>query len=182
MRDQRPRRRIPAAITAVLLLLLAVLVGWAAGEQLRARRWPAFAEQLFAGLQRTAWRSALGWALGVGLAIIGVALPTLAVTGRVRPLGLPSPSSPQVRNSRVVVTRAGLARLATVRIHDIDGVDRVAVTAAGRRVRARIRTSLTDSTTLQSAVREALTAQFAEIGLSPPPKISVKTAHQEVRS
>lgn len=182
MRDRRSRRRIPAAITAALLLLVAILVGWAAAEQLLARRWPVFAEQVFAGLQRTAWTSTLGWSLAVGLTILGLLGIVLAVAGRGRTLSVASPSSPHVRDGRVQLTRSGLVRLATVRIRDIDGVDRVAVRVAGRRVRARIRTSLTDTAALRSAVRGALTAQFAEIGISPPPKITIKTAHQDARS
>ena len=182
MGDGRPRRRLPAAITAVLMLLLAILVGWAAVEQLAARRWPAFAEQLFAGLQRTAWTSTLGWALGVGLTIVGALVIVVAVSGRTRTLTVASPSSPHVRDGRVVLTRGGLVRLVAGRIRDIDGVDRAAVTVVGRRVRAKIRTSVSDTTALRSAVRDALTEQFTDIGLTPPPKISIKTAHQEVRS
>jgi len=182
MGDGPPRRRIPAAVTAVLLLLLAILVGWAAAEQLVARRWPTFAERLFAGLQNTAWTSTLGWALGVGLTILGILVMAVAVSGRTHTLGVVSPPSPHVRHGQVVLTRNGLSRLVAGRICDIDGVDRAAVRVVGRRVRARIRTSLSDTTALRSAVRDALAAQFTEIGLTPPPKISIKTAHQEVRS
>jgi hypothetical protein len=183
MATRHPWRRIPAAVAALLLLVLAVLLGWAAGRQLLSRRWPGFADAIFGQLANTAWTSVLGWSLGVGLVLVGLGLIFLARrAGRGRSLAVTTPSSPQVRDGAAYVTGAGLARLAEARIRDIDGVDRVAVIVAGRRVRARIRTSLVDTQTLQTAVRSAVTEQAQQIGVSPAPKVSVKTAHQAVGS
>ncbi len=180
---RRPRRRTPAIVTAVALLVVGVLVGWAAGQRLLTGSWPGFAQRGWTLLERSSWLSPLGWGLAATLLVLGLSLGLAAVVpGRFRSIELAGTTSPQVRAGAAYLSRGGLARLAAAHLSDLDGVDHVTVSATGRRLHATIRTSLTDTSGLRSAAREALAHRFTDVGTTPLPKVRVTAVRRGARS
>lgn len=180
---RRPRRTVPAVAAAVVLLALALAVLVSAAARLATGRWPGSVEVVLSQLEGPAWSSPLGWGLGVGLTAIGLVLVIAALApGRVRTVRMASGSTPaHLRTGTAYMTKEGLARLAARRLADLDGVDQAAVSMSGRRLRARVRTSLDDRARLRAAVRSAVSTRLTDSGVSPVPKMSVRIARRGAR-
>ena len=181
---RRPRRTVPAVGAALVLVVLAVAVLGSAAAHLATGQWPGPVQLALSRLEGPAWSSPLGWGLGLGLAGLGVVLVFAALApGRVHTVRMATGATPaHLKVGAAYLTKAGVARLAARRLADLDGVDQVSVSMPGRRLRARVRTSLSDRARLRSAVRSAVSTRLADAGVSPVPKMSVRIARRGPRS
>lgn len=180
---RRPRRSVPAVAAAVVLLVLALAVLVSAAAYLATGEWPGPVEVALSRLEGPAWSSSLGWGVGVGLAGLGLVLVIAALTpGRMRTVRMAVDDPPvHLRAGTAYLTKAGLARLAARRLADLDGVDRATVSMPGRRLRARVTTSLADKASLRGSVRSAVGTRLADCGVSPVPKMSVRIVRRGTR-
>lgn len=171
---RRPRRTVPAIVAALILALSAAWVVWSTAYRLVRDDWPAPTARVLDALAGSAWTSVLGWTIGGGLLLLGVvAIIVGCAPGRFRTATLRRETHPDVRVGAAFLTSSGLLLLARSLVAQIDGVEKVDVTVAGRRLRVAVRTTLSDTSVLRSTVRTALTRQLGEVGVSPVPRISV---------
>lgn len=180
---RRPRRTVPAVVTALILALLAAWAAWSATYRLLTNRWPVPTERLLASLGTSAWTSPLGWASGAGLLVVGViAVMAGGAPGPFRTATLRRETHPDVRIGAAFLARSGLLRLADSFVAQIDGVEKVDVSLAGRRLRVAVRTTLSDTSGLRSTVRATLTRQLDDAGVTPVPRISVRAKRRGGRA
>ena len=171
----RPRRMVPATITAAVIFVGAALAAAAIIAGLLGRRiailhvdtigaWPA----------RTPWSSPIALAVGAVLAVLGLVLiVTALVPGRPRVVAL-STGRPDVLMG---ITRRGLRCVAATAAADVDGVERIRATARGRRVRVKVTTPLRDridAADVGDRVRTAVTEALTQLDLTHPPKLRVR--------
>ncbi len=181
---RRPRRTGSAVAAAAVLLVVAVAVVVGATARLTTGQWPGLVQLALGRLEGPAWTSPLGWGLGAGLAGLGLVLIIVALApGRVRTVAMAASETPDhLRVGTASMTKEGLARLAARRLADLDGVDQVTVSMPGRRLRARVRTSLSDRAQLRSSVETAVSTRLADSGVSPVPKMGIRIARWGARS
>jgi Family of unknown function (DUF6286) len=179
---QRPGRVLPAMIIAGLLVVTAVVLVWSTVQHLTSGTWPGFVQLGLARLSQTPWASVTGWVLGIAALILGLILLTLALApGHFTTVRLAAAGSPHVRATVAFLASGGLARLAACYASEIDGVEDARATLAGRRLRVRVRTTLKNSATLRTSLRESLTTRLGAAGVDPMPTIVIKTSHREIR-
>lgn len=180
---RKPRRTGPAVAVALVLFILAAFVVVAAMSRLVSGRWPGPVQLALGRLEGPVWTSPLGWGLGAGVAGLGLVLITVALApGRVGTVSMGNGETPaHLRAGAAYMTKEGLARLVARRLTDLDGVDQAAVSMPGRRLRARVRTSLSDRARFRSSVRTAVSTRLADCGVSPVPKIAVKIVRRGAR-
>lgn len=170
-------------MVAVVLLVLAGSVVVSAAMRLATGRWPALVQLALERLEGPTWTSPLGWGLGAGLAALGLVLVIAALApGRVRTVRMAADATPaHLRQGAAYLTTGGVARLAARRLSDLDGVDQVAVSMPGRRLHARVQTSLEDKAQLRSSVRAAVATRLSDSGVSPMPRMTVRIVRREAR-
>lgn len=180
---RRPRRTGWAVGAAVVLIVLALAVLVSATARLATGQWPGLVQLALSRLEGPTWSSPVGWGVGAGLAGLGLVLIIAALApGHTRTVRMAGGQTPAHLGERTAyMTKEGLARLAARRLADLDGVDQATVSMPGRRLRARVRTSLSDPARLRSSVRTAVSTRLADSGVSPVPKMSVRIARRGAR-
>lgn len=172
---RRPSRAVPATITAVVLLAIAVAAGWLAIARLVQGAWPSGVDSAAGLIASASWGSPWVWAVGIVLGVLGlVLLLTAIVPGRLNAVRLGS--APDLS---VVMPNSSLAKLATGEASLIDGVNGVRASAGPRRVDLTVTTPLRETAQLVEEVREAVTRRFEDVGTQPRPKVVVHTRTKE---
>lgn len=168
---RRPRRVIPAAVVAALVLALAVLVVWSCVQVLLGQA-PVLP---FGSLADRG--AGLDWSDPVVLVAGGV----LAALGIVLLLCAWLPGKPNVLSLAEVGdrTQAGATRrsVRTAVVHaarQVDGVSAASAQVTPGRVRATVTTPLRDTADLSEHVRAAVGDQLTTIALDRPPTIHVR--------
>lgn len=170
-RQFRPRRSVPAAAVAVVLLAGATLTA----VEIIARLLDGSAgvlpvDWLARQGGRTHW-SDLATAAVAGVAILlGLLLLWLAIwPGRRRVVPL-VPDRPGVV---MAIRRPALRRIAADAAGTVDGVDAVVVRGGRRRLTARVDTPLRDPGDLGAQVQQAVTDRIARLAPAPMPPVRV---------
>lgn len=170
----RPRPYAPAARWGALLAVLAVAAGVVlAREALVLANAITGQEWLTPFVAGLAKAPSQGWALGAAIAaiVVGLLLLRAAVWPR-------RASHLAVGDDGVVwLRRRDLARLATQRASDVDGVVAAAATAGRRSVSVRVRTTTAQTDTVRAAVQSAVERSLA--GLASAPSVSVSARPTE---
>lgn len=157
----RPRRSWPAVITALLVLVLAVVaaaevIAALAGNPLRLI--PVGAATEYA--TTTTWSEPSVQIASAVLAFIGLALIVLAlVPGRGRWMALRTDDPALV----VGLTRPALRRAVASAAHDVSGVDKVNVAVRGNRMKVHVTTGLRDSERLPAEVTAAVQRRLEDL-------------------
>ena len=171
----RPSRAVPAVICALVLLAAGVMLVWAAVARLTTGLWPPFFTAVSDWLATLNWNSAGTWTVGIILAAIGlVLLLTVLVPGKFHALPLRLDPIREVSgDSRAVMSRRAVARLAAATCEHIDGVGSASATASDKAVHVSVYTPLHDTADLQHWVTDGVRSRLQGSGLDPVPNISV---------
>ncbi len=173
----RPRRALPATLTAAALAAAAILiaaeviaalfgrsanvlpVAWLArlGRDTRWDEWPAL--------------TAACVAMALGLLLLLLAL----MPGRLRVIPLHSDDPDVVLG----LARQGLRRHAASAAESVDGITHARVRAGRRRVRVRATSPLHDARGLHDAVRDAVAQRVGELEPVRPPRLRVTVRRRE---
>lgn len=179
---RRPSRSVPATIVAVLLLALGALTAVAAGARLVNGRWPGSVR----GPAGTA--SAYTWGTSTVIAAGGVAavLGLILVIAAVKPgsyLGAHlhiDDADTEVLDTDYVISTRALARLAAAKADQVDGVDKVAASASGRRVHVRVTTTSEQATQIHERVMTTVTDALSAAGVQPPARVTTAVRTKEI--
>ncbi len=171
---RRPARTIPATVTALVLLALGVGLVWAAVVRLSQGSWPAFADQTATFVAAWTWGSIAVLVASLAVAVIGLILVIAALKpGPPTALALDDGSSGGV-HTEVVMTRRSVAKLATARAGQVDGVDSVSTVVGARRVTLTVRTPSQQSQAIEQQVRDRVSGALQAAGLAPMPSVVVR--------
>ncbi|MCC3265981.1 DUF6286 domain-containing protein [Arthrobacter gengyunqii] len=171
----RPSRAVPAVICGLVLLAAGVVLVWAAISRLTLGQWPPFFTAVSDWLATLNWNSPGSWTAGVVLAVIGlVLLLTVLIPGKFHALPLRLNQVREVSgDSRAVMSRRAVARLAAATCEHMDGVASASATASDKEVHVSVYTPLHDTADLQHWVTDGVRSRLQATGLEPVPNITV---------
>jgi hypothetical protein len=172
---------VPAVIAALVVIALGVGLAWPFLQLAVTGSAPAWANSAAAWLAQRRWAD--GWTVTVIVlaAVLGlIMIIAAAVPGKTRSYQLeavdqgtdPGPA----RASDIVITRRGLARLATAQAHRVSGVETASAAVDGSRVRLELTTYVPNEAAVADQVRDLVGQSFAAAGLSPAPRVSVSAS------
>jgi hypothetical protein len=174
---RRPARTVPATITAAVLLALGVGLVWAAVQRLARGSWPGFADQTASWLAALTWGDVWVLILSIGVALLGLILLVAAIKpGAPTAMTLDSGSSADTTeaSTEVVMTRRSVAKLATARAGQVDGVDSVSSVVGARKVTVTVKTPSQQRSEIEQQVRDRVTGALQSAGLAPMPAVVVR--------
>lgn len=176
---RRPSRTIPALVAATVLLAAAAALVWVTTARLVTGAWAPFLRDSRDWLAGLAWNDPGIYALGAGVALIGViALLCAVIPGQFTAQALRNPGSDHAEGesrpggSETVMTRRGVARLAKAAGEQIDGVASASATATTHRVHVKVTTSLRDAGDLRARAVDSVRSRLEGAGLDPVPRIT----------
>jgi uncharacterized protein DUF6286 len=177
---RRPARTVPATITAVVLLALGVGLVWAAVQRLARGSWPGFADQTATWLAALTWGNVWVLILSIGVAVLGLVLLVAAIKpGPPTAMAVDSGSSDDA-STEVVMTRRSVAKLATARAGQVDGVDSVSSVVGARKVTVTVKTPSQQRSEIEQQVRDRVTGALLSAGLAPMPAVVVRARTQSL--
>jgi hypothetical protein len=168
---RRPRRGIPATLTALVVLVVCALVATIA-IQLISGKPPVLSYQAIAAdLHRAQWRDLVVAVTGGTVALVGlVLLLTAVIPGRamVLPLGADDPDllAGVTRRSLLLTLRSAAAA--------VDGVAKVKVALRGKAVSVNARADRTDDTGIADALRAAVQSRITQLSPATAPVVRVR--------
>ena len=180
---RRPARTIPATLTAVVLLALGVGLVWAAVQRLVQGSWPAFADQTGAWVAALAWGTVWVLVLAIAVAVLGLILLVAAIKpGPPTAMSVDSGSSADAAgaSTEVVMTRRSVAKLATARAGQVDGVDSVSSVVGARKITVSVKTPSQQLAEIEQQVRDRVTDALQSAGLAPMPAVVVRARTQSL--
>lgn len=180
---RRPARTVPATITAVVLLALGVGLVWAAVQRLAQGSWPSFADRTGSWLAALTWGNVWVLILSIGVAVLGLILLVAAIKpGPPTAMTVDSGSSADAADAstEVVMTRRSVAKLATARAGQVDGVDSVSSVVGARKVTVTVKTPSQQRGEIEQQVRDRVTGALQSAGLAPMPAVVVRARTQSL--
>ncbi|MEV5753628.1 DUF6286 domain-containing protein [Actinoallomurus sp. NPDC052308] len=174
----RPRRAIPAIVTAAALAAAAILIAMEVITALLSHRaGNVLPVSYLARLGRdTRWADPLTLAVAAVLAALGLLLFLLALwPGRPRSIALAFDDPAVVLGITVAGLRRQLAQVA----RSVDGVTRARVTVRGHRVRIHATSPLRDPRGLTEQVEHAVTGRLRDLAPLHQPRVRVTVRHRE---
>ncbi|MFC7620003.1 DUF6286 domain-containing protein [Microlunatus sp. GCM10028923] len=169
----RPRRSVPAGLTALVLAAVGGLVLVSGALRLATGAWPEPAGSVLGFLTATRWGSTVWLAISAGVVLVGLIMIIAAVKpGRLNAARLSVPEQSGGPELEVVISRRGIARLAAARAELVDGVDAVRARADARSVRLTIGTATEHRAELRAAVTDAVRQALTRTGVTPVPRVS----------
>ncbi|GAA3624489.1 DUF6286 domain-containing protein [Microlunatus ginsengisoli] len=181
---RRPSRSIPALIVALALVAAGVVIGWPAVAVLATGTAPAWAQSAGGRLSGQPWADPWTVAAMVVVGLLGLVLVVVAVLpGRPNAYRLAPPfdgpaadgSSLRAKDTDFVISRRALARLATARADQVEGVEGVRASVDSSTVRIRIRTSWPGSRDVAGEVSDQVRRAYQAAGVDPLPRIIATT-------
>ena len=180
---RRPARTVPATITAVALLALGVGLVWAAAQRLVQGSWPGFADQTAAWVAALSWGNVWVLLLSIAVAVLGLILLIAAIKpGPPTAMIVDSGSSADAAgaSTEVVMTRRSVAKLATARAGQVDGVDSVSSVVGARKITVAVKTPSQQRGEIEQQVRDRVTSALQSAGLAPMPTVVVRARTQSL--
>jgi hypothetical protein len=168
---RRPRRAIPATLTALVALAVCALVATVA-IQLAAGQPPVFSYQtIAANLHRAQWRDLVVAIVGGAVALVGlILLLTAVIPGRAMVLPLGADDTELVAG----ISRRSLLLTLRSAAGAVEGVATVRLALRGRTVAVRAHADRVDDTGIADALREAITGRIAQLSPATTPTIKVR--------
>lgn len=169
---RRPRRSVPAALTALAILVLCALVATMAIQLIGGRPPVVSYAAIAAALHRSQWRDLVVAIAGGAVALAGLVLLLAAlIPGRatVLPLDGADPQAGVSRRSLVLTLRGAAAA--------VEGVARVTLAVRGNKVpkvRVRARADRVDDTGVAEAIRAAVDARIDQLSPANRPLVRVR--------
>lgn len=179
---RRPSRTVPATIVAVVLLALGVLMALAAVARLIHGTWPRAVTGPAGAASGYTWGTATVIVAGSVAALLGLILVIAALKpGGYRTAELQiADADTTVGDTDYVISTRALARLAAAKADQVDGVDKVAASASGRRVHVRVTTTSEQATQIRERVLAAVTDALIATGVQPLPRVTTVVRTKEI--
>ena len=180
---RRPARTVPATITAVVLLALGVALVWAAAQRLAQGSWPVFADRTASWMATLTWGDVWVLILSIGVAVLGLILLVAAIKpGPPTAMTLDSGSSADTADAstEAVMTRRSVAKLASARAAQVDGVDSESTDVGARKVTVTVKTPSQQRSEIDQQVRDRVAGALQSAGLAPMPAVVVRARTQSL--
>lgn len=178
---RRPSRTVPAVIAALILLAVAVAVVWVSVLRLASGAWPTFVVDAANWAHDVSFGSTTAIAAAGGVAAIGLVMLLCAIIpGQYTALSVNNPDlDGGGGTTEVVMTRRSVARLATARADEVDGVGSVSTSARARSVALSITTPSSQRDAVGATVKQKVRDALQSAGVDPLPRVSVNVrTHQ----
>lgn len=171
----RPSRVVPASIVAIVLLAVGALAAIAAIARLLNGTWPAQMTGPATAVAGLTWGSTAIIAVTAVTVVAGAVLLMAALKpGGFRTARLQHGSTnPAVTDTDFVISTRAIARLATARADQVDGVDQVSAWASARRIRLQVTTTSEQVQEIRTQVGVGVTDTLTATGVQPVPRVSV---------
>lgn len=178
---RRPSRTVPAVVVALLLLTLGVALVWITVLRLTTGAWPEIFVQAAQWAHDVTWGSTTAITAAAAAAVGGLIMLLCAIIpGHHTSLRVSAQSlNGEDGQTEVVMSRRSIARLATARADEVDGVGSVSTSAGSRSVSLSITTPSEQRDVVANAVRATVQEAFRAAGIEPLPKIAVNARTQE---
>ncbi|MBF6210210.1 hypothetical protein IU433_00210 [Nocardia puris] len=160
---RRPRRAVPAALLALLLLAGCVAVGVWAGQRLAGTREYVSYDRIATELHGITWNEVPVLIAGIAAVVVGLLLLAVAVLPG-RALLLPLAEEQGLRGG---VTRSGLRTALQETATGMDGVRKARIKVKRKGVKVSAHTDRAQSEGMADAVCDLLTRRVQEIGPQP---------------
>lgn len=171
---RRPSRTVPATIVALVLLGLGVGLVWVAALRLVQGSWPEFLLQAGSWFAALTWGSMMLLLVCVGIAVLGVIVLIAAIKpGAPTAMVIDSAPAEGEGSTEVVMTRRSIARLATARAAEVDGVDAVSAVIGSRKVTVNVQAPSARRGDIEQQVTGRVRDALVGAGLMPMPAITV---------
>lgn len=180
----RPARVVPSVIVAVVLLLIAVALGWAGIAAIaQAGSADASLETVLpgiAGAESLQWSTPAVIAAGIVLGLIGLVLVILAISpGARRILGLQAPAAEHVERLEVAMPTSALSDLAASAADSVDGVARVRASSNTRSSIVTFTTPVRDTAEIRGEVADSVTRRLSSIDFVRQPSVRVHAVRRQ---
>ena len=172
---RRPSRTVPAVIMALILLALAVAMVWLSVLKLLSGVWPDVVVSAANWAQDVSWGSTTAITAAAGVAVVGVILLLWAIIpGQFNAMRVQNDDLDSVgTTTEVVMTRRSVARLATARAVEVDGVEAASASAGGQSVTLSVTTESSDRNAVETTVKQRVHQALISAGVNPLPRIAV---------
>ncbi|WP_169253473.1 DUF6286 domain-containing protein [Brevibacterium sp. 'Marine'] len=183
---KRPSRIGPAVIVALILLLLAVGLGWAGIAAFIATGSVAAALTGTTGLPvaeaagNLHWNSAVVIAVGIVLALLGLIALILGVSpGARRILGVRAQGAEHIGAFDVAMPTSALSQIAAAAADGVDGVSGVKASSNAKSTIVTFSTPIRDCEPIRAEVEAAVTDRFASISFDRTPTVKVQARRSQ---
>lgn len=172
---RRPSRTIPAVIVALVLLTVAVAVVWVSAVRITSGTWPTFVVDAANWAHDVSFGSTTAITAAAAAAAVGlVVLLCAIIPGQYTALRVVNPDLEGGGGStEVVMTRRSVARLATARADEIDGVGSVSTSAGARSVALSVTSPSSQRDVVGATVKERVRDALSAANVDPLPRVSV---------
>lgn len=170
---RRPRRGVPAVITALVLLSLCVLTATSVIQLLAGRR-PVVSYAAIADWAHTTRWDSLVVIVGAGVVVLTGLVLLVAATVPGRPTVIPLSATDTDATIDAGASRRSLRSTLRAAANAVDGVTATRLTLRGRRVTAVVRTHRTTREGLAEAVRAAVGHRLDQISPATRPAVRVR--------
>lgn len=175
----RPARVVPAVIVAILILALAVGLGWVGIAAILASN-GAMDSALTNGLPgldgfgSQQWGSPVIITIGIALALVGLILVIAAVSpGHKRLTGYRAETPDHIDRFEVALPTSALSNLAAAAADSVDGVSSVRAASNATSTNITFTTPVRDNAQIRNDVDSAVTERFASIAFDRTPTVKV---------
>ncbi|MEY8567622.1 DUF6286 domain-containing protein [Brevibacterium linens] len=183
---KRPSRIGPAVVVALILLLLAVGLGWAGIAAFASFGTVAagLIEAPESGIAEAAgnlhWNSAPVIAVGVTLALLGLIALILGVSpGARRILGVRADGAEHIGDFEVALPTSALSQIAAAAADGIDGVSGVKASSNAKSTIVTFSTPVRDFEPIRAEVEAAVKDRFASISFDRTPTVKVQARRSQ---
>ena len=167
---RRPRRSVPAVLTALVLLAVCAVVTTALAQRLLGERPVLSYDTVAARVHDTSWNE-LPVLVGGGAAVLAGCVLLAAAVLRGRPVALALAAAEGIDAG---TPRHGLERSLRAAAEEVDGVAGARLRQGRRKVRVKVRTNRTNRDGLADAVRTAVEKRIERVGLAEVPDVCVR--------
>lgn len=184
MLRSRPARVVPATIVAIVLLLIAVALGWigvaaiaAAGGIDAAMNdgWDGLA-----ALGSQTWNSGIVIGVGLGLAVLGLVVLIVGVSPGARRLsGYRTQAPEHIGRLEVALPTSALSNLAAASADSVDGVSSVKAASNANSTIVTFSTPIRDNETIRAEVEAAVRQRFETISFDRTPTVKVHAQRRQ---
>lgn len=178
MLRSRPARVTPAAIVAIVLLLIAVALGWIGVAAIAAAGGvDAPMDRGWSGLDAVGaqtWNSGVVIGTGLGLTVLGLIVLIAGIAPGARRLtGYQSQTPEHIGRLEVALPTSALSNLAAATADSVDGVSSVKASSNAKSTIVTFSTPVRDNESIRTEVETAVRQRFESISFDRTPTVRV---------
>lgn len=180
----RPARVVPAVIVALILLALAVGLGWAAiaaiaagssGDSALSSGFSGFTD-----LGAAQWGATAIIAVGAALLLLGLIFTIAGISpGAKRIIGYRAEAPEHTARFEVVLPTSALSNLAAAAADSVDGVSSVRAASNASSTNITFSTPVRDNDQIRTDVDAAVSQRFSQIAFDRTPTVKVRAQRRQ---